>query len=60
MTVKEIERNAVISLKILALKASGLSLKDAWNQVLGSVKTYEQFVSELYDELRAKGMKVAK
>jgi hypothetical protein len=45
-------KNAEISAKIISLVMSGKDLVEAWNEVLGSVMTYEQFADDLYYTLR--------
>jgi hypothetical protein len=46
------EKNAMISARILTHVANGKSLPEAWDAVLGSVMTYEQFAMDLYHKLR--------
>ena len=46
-------KNAEISRRILAQLADGMSVRAAFDEVLGAGR-YEQMVSDLYDELRAK------
>ena len=48
-----IAKNAEISRRILAKKLEGMSLKQAFDSVLGEGR-YDQLVSDVYDELRAK------
>jgi len=43
---------AEISAKIINLVSGGKDLVEAWNEVLGSVMTYDQFVDDLYYTLR--------
>lgn len=43
---------AVTCAKIIKLVNSGKDLVEAWNEVLGSVMTYEQFAGDLYHALR--------
>ncbi len=50
------EMNAVISLRILVLKAQGKTTREAIDAVLGA-GTSEKLVSDLYDALRAKAGK---
>jgi hypothetical protein len=45
--------SAVLSAKFQAALASGASTRDAFNQVFGSAISFDQFVSDLYDSLRA-------
>lgn len=45
-------RNALISALILANRAKGMSMKDAFDAVLG-VGQYDKVVSEVYTKLRA-------
>lgn len=46
------EKNANLSQRLLTLLQSGVDLPEAWNQVLGGVMTYDQFVDDLYYTLR--------
>lgn len=45
--------NAIISLRILALRAEGLSLPEAFDAVLGA-GAFEKMAGELYDALKEK------
>ena len=45
-------KNATISAQILALRAAGLSLREAFDAVLGD-GAYSKLAAELYDALRA-------
>tara|TARA_R110000868_G_scaffold14344_1_gene66596 strand:+ start:325 stop:489 length:165 start_codon:yes stop_codon:yes gene_type:complete len=47
MTIQQ-EKNANLSQRLLILLQSGVDLPEAWNQVLGNVMTYDQFVDDLY------------
>ena len=46
------DMNAKISGRILVLVAAGMTLRDAFDAVLGAGK-YDQLVGEVYDALRA-------
>lgn len=48
-----VEKNAIISARIIANIGNGASLKEAFDAVLGEGR-YDTMVSDLYDELRAK------
>jgi hypothetical protein len=50
------EKNALISLQILANVQGGKSLKEAIDAVLGAGR-YDAIVSDLYDALRAQAQK---
>lgn len=50
------DKNAIISLRILTLMAEGANVRDAIDAVLGE-GTSKQMISDLYDQLRAKGSK---
>lgn len=52
MTTNKNLFTAEISAKIISLVMSGKDLVEAWNEVLGSVMTYEQFADDLYYTLR--------
>lgn len=43
--------NQVISLRILALVAGGMALKEAYNAVMGA-GAYEKLASDIYEKLR--------
>lgn len=45
--------NQIISLRILALVATGKDIKDAINEVLGQGQ-FEQIASDIYDALNSK------
>jgi hypothetical protein len=53
---KQMDKNAIISLRILNLMAEGANVRDAIDAVLGE-GTSKQMISDLYDQLRAKGSK---
>jgi hypothetical protein len=46
-------KNAAISARILEAKNSGLTMREAFDAVLGA-GAYDAMVSDLYDSLRAK------
>lgn len=46
-------KNAAISAKILSLKQSGMTLRQAFDAVLGE-GAYSKLAGEVYDTLRAK------
>ena len=49
--------DAVIAEQFKKLLAQGMTLEQAWNQIFGKQVSYKDFMSDLYDELRAKGEK---
>jgi hypothetical protein len=53
MNTKTAETNAKISARIIALRAAGLSTRDAVDAVLGA-GTYSKIAGEVYDTLRAR------
>jgi hypothetical protein len=53
---RKVDKNAIISLRILTLMAEGANVRDAIDAVLGE-GTSKQMISDLYDQLRAKGSK---
>ena len=51
--LQNVTKNQAISLQILAKVASGMTIGNAMDSVLGA-GTYDKLVSDLYSELRAK------